>query len=184
MSKIIQLKDKEFELFIPEKKIVSTIRNMAEIIRRDIEGQNPLFVGILNGAYLFAAELTSLLPPVGELTFAAYSSYRGTRSQGVVQEVLPVRSDVRGRTVFLLEDVVDTGRTMQYVMRKMREAGAGKVCLATMLFKPDALECDLTPDYIGLEIANDFVVGFGLDYDGLGRPLRDIYRISNQKSLH
>ena len=86
--------------------------------------------------------------------------------------------------MFLLEDVVDTGRTMQYVMRKMREAGAEKVCLAPMLFKPDALECDLTPDYVGMEIANDFVVGFGLDYDGLGRSLRDIYRISNQKSLH
>jgi hypoxanthine phosphoribosyltransferase len=179
MEKKIRLKDKCFELFIPEEQIVGAIRTMADAIRRDTEGANPLFVGILNGAYLFAAELMSHLPPEYELTFAAYSSYQGTQSQGVVQEWLPVRDDVRGRWIVLLEDVIDTGCTMQYVMQKLRDEGAIQVSLATMLFKPDALKCDLKPDYVGLEIGNDFVVGFGLDYDGLGRTTRHIYRILN-----
>jgi hypoxanthine phosphoribosyltransferase len=179
MEEKIRLKDKDFELFIPEAEIVAAIRKMAGIIRRDTEGKNPLFVGILNGAYMFTAELMSHLPPACELTFAAYSSYRGTRSEGVVQEVLPVRGDITGRLVILLEDIVDTGLTMQYVMRKLQQSGAGRVCLATMLFKPHSLKCDLKPDYIGLEIANDFVVGFGLDYDGLGRTSRNLYKVQN-----
>lgn len=177
MKEKIRLKDKEFELFITEEKIVGAIRTMAEKIRRDTEGENPLFVGILNGAYLFAAELMPHLPPDSELTFAAYASYKGTQSQGTVQEILPVRNGVRGRTVVLLEDVVDTGQTMLYVMQKLREAGAKRVCLATLLFKPEALTCDLQPDYVGLEIASDFVAGFGMDYDGQGRTTRNIYRI-------
>lgn len=177
MEKEIRLNDKDFELFIPEAEVVASIRKMAEIIRCDTEGKNPLFVGILNGAYLFTAELMSYLPPTSELTFAAYSSYRGTQSAGVVQELLPVRSDVRNRLVILLEDIVDTGLTMQYVMQKLKQSGAGKVCLATMLFKPDSLKCNLKPDYVGMEIANDFVVGFGLDYEGLGRTSRNIYKI-------
>jgi hypoxanthine phosphoribosyltransferase len=177
MEKKIRLKDKDFELFIQEEEIVAAIKKMAEAIRRDTEGQNPLFVGILNGAYLFTAELMSHLSPACELTFAAYSSYRGTESAGVVQELLPVRNDVRDRLVILLEDIIDTGLTMQHVKRKLQEAGAGRVCLATMLFKPDSLKCDLKPDYIGLEIETDFVVGFGLDYDGLGRTSRNIYKI-------
>ncbi|MDR3267798.1 MAG: hypoxanthine phosphoribosyltransferase [Tannerella sp.] len=179
MENKIRLKDKAFELFIPEKEIVTIITGMAAAIRRDIEGQNPLFVGILNGAYLFTAELMSHLPPACELTFAAYSSYQGTHSNGVVRETLPIREDIRNRSVILLEDVVDTGLTMQYVIRKVREAGASDVRLATMLFKPASLKCDLKPDYVGLEIGEDFVVGFGLDYDGLGRTSRNIYKIQS-----
>ncbi|MDR1337259.1 MAG: hypoxanthine phosphoribosyltransferase [Tannerella sp.] len=177
MEEKIRLKDKDFELFIPEAEIVAAIRKMAGDIRRDTEGQNPLFVGILNGACMFAAELMRYLPPACELTFAAYSSYRGTQSEGVVREVLPVRGDINDRLVVLLEDVVDTGLTMQYVIRKLQQSGAGRVCLATMLFKPGSLKCDLKPDYIGMEIADDFVVGFGLDYDGLGRTSRNIYKV-------
>jgi len=179
MEKNIRLKDKNFELFIPEKEIVSVITGMANAIRRDIEGKNPLFVGILNGAYLFTAELMSHLSPASELTFAAYSSYQGTQSKGIVEETLPIRSDVRNRMVILLEDIVDSGLTMQYVIGKVKDAGAGEVRLATMLFKPDSLKCDLKPDYVGLEIGNDFVVGFGLDYDGLGRTSRNIYKVQN-----
>ncbi|MDR1455583.1 MAG: hypoxanthine phosphoribosyltransferase [Tannerella sp.] len=179
MDEKIRLKDKDFELFIPETKIVAAIRNLAGMIWRDAEGENPLFVGILNGACMFTAELMSYLPPDCELTFAAYSSYRGTRSEGAVQEVMPVRGDINDRLIILLEDIVDTGLTMQYVMRKLQKSGAGRVWLATMLFKPGSLKCDLKPDYIGMEIADDFVVGFGLDYDGLGRASRNIYKLQN-----
>ncbi|MDR1723822.1 MAG: hypoxanthine phosphoribosyltransferase [Tannerella sp.] len=177
MDKKIKLYDKTFELYIREADIVEAISRVAAEIRRDMEGKNPLFVGILTGAYMFVAELMSRMPPTSELTFAAYSSYHGTKSAGIVQELLPIRSDVRDRPIVLLEDIVDTGLTMQYVTRRLREGGAVDVRLATMLLKPGSLKCNLKPDYVGMEIDNDFIVGFGLDYDGLGRNSRNIYRI-------
>ena len=179
-EKQIQLKDKVFELYIPEEKIVSAITGMAEKIRQDMDGKNPLYVGILNGAYMFVAELMSKLPLTSELTFAAYSSYHGTKSDGIVKELLPIRSDTRDRPIVLLEDIIDTGLTMHYVTNRLREAGVTDVRLATMLIKPGSLQCDLQPDYVGMEIDNDFIVGFGLDYDGLGRTTRDIYKIKEQ----
>ena len=175
------LHDKAFDLYISEAEIVGAISKMADRIRRDMEGKNPLFVGILNGAYLFTAELMSRLPANWELTFAAYSSYHGTESSGAVQEILPVRSEMKGRPVVLLEDIIDTGLTMQYVKKRLHEQGATDVRLATMLFKPDSLRCDLQPDYVGLEIENAFIVGFGLDYNGLGRTSRNIYKIVQQQ---
>ncbi len=177
-EKRIQLYDKIFELYIPEDEIVSAISRIAYELRRDMEGKNPLFVGILNGAYLFVAELMSKLPPTCELTFAAYSSYQGTKSTGILHELLPVRSEVKGRPVILLEDVIDTGLTMQFVKRRLYEQGAKDVRIAAMLLKPESLQCDLKPDYVGIEIGNDFIVGFGLDYNGLGRTTRNIYKIS------
>ena len=178
-QKRIKLYDKTFELYLSEDKIVDAIARMADELRCDMEGKNPLFVGILNGAYLFAAELMSRLSPACELTFAAYSSYQDVKSTGTVQELLPIRREVKGRTVILLEDVIDTGLTMQYITKLIREKGATDVRIATMLLKPKALQCDLQPDYVGMEIENDFIVGFGLDYNGLGRTCRNIYKIIN-----
>jgi len=179
MKKTIRLKDKEFALYISEQEIVAAITRIAEEIKRDMEGKNPLFIGILNGAYMFVAELLCKISPSCELTFAAYRSYSGTKSDGIVQEILPIPKDVQGRPVILLEDIVDTGLTMQYVIGKLKESGAQDVRLATMLLKPNSLMCDLKPDYVGLEIDDEFIVGFGLDYDGLGRTTRDIYKIIN-----
>jgi hypoxanthine phosphoribosyltransferase len=142
-----------------------------------MEGRNPLFVGILNGAYMFVAELMSKLPPTFELAFAAYASYRGTKSEGIVKEVLPIHIDNKDRPVILLEDIIDTGLTMQYVMNRLRSIGAADVRLATMFVKPGSLKCDIRPDYVGMAIDDDFIVGFGLDYDGYGRSLRSIYKI-------
>lgn len=174
----IRLKDKEFELFIPEQKIEQAIEDMAKRIKADIEGTNPLFVSILNGAFMFTAELMRQLNGPYELTFARYSSYRGVSTTGCVNEIMPVCMDVSGRMVILLEDIIDTGTTMQYVMNKLKEQGAADVRLATMLFKPEALCCSLTPDYVGLEIPTDFIVGYGLDYDELGRAYKDIYKLA------
>lgn len=173
----IRLKDKEFELFLPEKEIKEAIAKMAERLRVDLEGACPLFVGILNGAFMFTAELMARLNASYEISFARYSSYKGTHTTGVVREIMPVQADVKGRTVILLEDIIDTGFTMRYVMDKIRNDGAAEVKLATMLFKPDALKCDLKPDYVGIEIPADFIVGYGLDYDEMGRGFRDIYKI-------
>ncbi|MDR2118120.1 MAG: hypoxanthine phosphoribosyltransferase [Tannerellaceae bacterium] len=173
----IQLKDKKFELFIPEQDIQAAIGRMAEQIRIDAEGRNPLFVGILNGAFMFIADLMHRLNGPYELTFARYSSYRGTRTGGTVHEIMPVKPSVEGRSLILLEDIIDTGLTMRYLMDKLKGEGARDVKLATMLFKPDALQYDVKPDYVGLTIPNDFIVGYGLDYDELGRAYRDIYRL-------
>jgi hypoxanthine phosphoribosyltransferase len=129
---------------------------------------------------MFAAELLCRISPDCEITYVAYRSYTGTKSDGIVQEILPLRVYKRERTVILLEDIVDSGLTMQYVINQLKKSGVEDVRMATMLFKPNCLKCDLKPDYVGLEIDDDFVVGFGLDYDGLGRTTRDIYKIINQ----
>ena len=177
VEKQIKLYDKTFELYISENEIVDAIAIVAEKIRCDMVGANPLFIGILNGAYMFVAELMSKLPPACELTFAAYSSYHGVKSTGIVQELLPIPKKNKDRPYILLEDIVDSGLTMQYVMNRLRDDGVKDVRLATMLLKPKALRCDLKPDYAGMEIENDFIVGFGLDYNGLGRNTRNIYKI-------
>ena len=179
MNKTIRLKDKEFALYIPEQEIVAAITRMAGEIKKDMEGKNPLFVGLLTGAYMFVAELLCKISPECEITFVAYRSYTGTKSDGIVQEILPLQIYRKDRTVILLEDIVDSGLTMQYVTDKLHASGIKDVRLATMLFKPNSLKCDIKLDYVGMEIDDEFVVGFGLDYDGLGRTLRDIYKITN-----
>jgi len=171
--------DKKFSLYIPEYEIVAAITRMAGEIKRDMEGKDPLFVGLLTGAYMFVAELLCKISPECEITFVAYRSYTGTKSDGIVQEILPLQIYRKDRTVILLEDIVDSGLTMQYVTNKLHESGIEDVRLATMLFKPNSLKCNIKLDYVGMEIDNEFVVGFGLDYDGLGRSLRDIYKITN-----
>jgi hypoxanthine phosphoribosyltransferase len=174
----IRLKDKDFDLFIPEKVIQASIARIAGQIEKDVEGKNPLFVGVLNGAFMFIADLMYYLNGPYELTFARYSSYQGGSSTGTINEIMPIRQDVRNRMLILLEDIIDTGFTMHYIMNKLRREGAADVKLATMLFKPAALQYDIKPDYVGLEIPNDFIIGHGLDYDGVGRAYRDIYKIA------
>jgi hypoxanthine phosphoribosyltransferase len=175
--KRIRLYDKEFELFISEKEIVKAISAIALQIKRDMEGKNPLLVGVLNGSFMFVAELMRQLNDSYELAFVRYASYKGTSTTGDVQEIMPLSTNVSGRTVILLEDIIDSGFTMQCVKNKLKNEGAVEVRLATMLFKPTALKCDLQPDYVGIEIPDRFVVGYGLDYNELGRTYRDIYTI-------
>ena len=173
----IRLKDKTFKLFIPCDEIRKAVARMAAEIRQDVEGKDVLFVCVLNGAFMFATELMNELDGAYELSFARYASYAGTDSTGVLREIMPVQESVAGRTVVLLEDIIDSGFTMQEVMRRLREQGAAEVKLATMLFKPESLRCALKPDWFGIQIPPAFIVGHGLDYDGLGRAYRDIYVI-------
>jgi len=175
----IRLWDKEFELFIPEQQIQEAIVEMAKRIKADTEGADPLFVSILNGAFMFTSELMRQLDGPYELTFACYSSYKGTSTSGTVNEIMPVKENVEDRMVIILEDIIDTGTTMKYVMEKLRQQGAKDVRLATMLFKPEAMKCNLIPDYVGLEIPPDFIVGYGLDFDKRGRAYKDIYKLAN-----
>ncbi|MDR3129205.1 MAG: hypoxanthine phosphoribosyltransferase [Tannerellaceae bacterium] len=177
MKKRVCVKDKEFELFLSEEEIKRAIGEIAFRIKRDLSGAHPLFVSILNGAFMFTAELMRHLDAPHDLVFARYSSYRGMETTGKVIEIMPVTTSIKGRTVILLEDIVDTGTTMQYVMEKLRQAGAEDIRLATLLFKPAALRCNLRPDYVGLEIPPVFIVGYGLDYNESGRTFKDIYRL-------
>lgn len=178
----IRLKDKNFKLFIPEAELKKAVARIAAEIKADVAGKDVLFVCVLNGAFMFASELMAELDDAYEVSFARYASYAGTKSTGELNEIMPIREKVRGRTVILLEDIVDTGFTMYHVLARLREQGAEEVKLATMLFKPESLRCDLRPDYVGMQIPPSFIVGHGLDYEGLGRAYRDIYVIDEENN--
>lgn len=175
--KRIKIEDLEFELYLSKERINEAVERMAKEIQRDCEGKNPLFVCILNGAFMFASELMGKLDTDYEVSFARYASYEGTSSTGQLREILPVTESLEGRNVVILEDLIDTGYTMSKVMDLFKERGAADIKLAVLLSKTDALQCDVKADYVGLEIPNDFIVGHGLDYNGKGRMYRDIYVI-------
>ncbi len=174
----IQIRDREFRLYIPHAKILTAIREMADKMRPDLEGKDPLFVCVLNGVFMFAAELISSLNLTeSEITFVKMASYRGTHSTGVIRQLIGLNENIEGRTVVVLEDIVDSGSTVENILRQLKEMNPGEIMIATLLLKPGAVIKDVKPDYVGLEIPNDFIVGFGLDYDGHGRNLKDIYSV-------
>lgn len=174
----IKVLDKEFELFIPYEKIRSVVDKMGEEMNRDLAGKKPLFLCVLNGAFMFAADIfkrISLLD--AEISFVKLASYEGTSSTGRVKELIGLNEDLEGRTVVVLEDIIDTGITIENTIKQIQAKNAAEVYVATLLLKPDALIKEVKMDYIGLEIPNDFIVGYGLDYDGCGRNLIDIYKV-------
>jgi hypoxanthine phosphoribosyltransferase len=173
----IKVHDKHFELFISSDTIQKTIEGMAEKLNNDLEGKNPLFLVVLNGAFIFAADLFKRMRIDCQVSFVKLSSYVGTETTNVVRELIGLDEVLRGRTVVIVEDIIDTGITMAETMSKLRKLEAAEVRLATLLFKPLAFQKDYNIDYIGMEIPNDFIVGYGLDYDGHGRNYPDIYKI-------
>ena len=173
----IELYGRVFAPYITYREIDAAIQRMAEEIRVDMEGKDPLYVVIMNGAFMFASELLSYIGTEHEVAFARYSSYQGTQSTFSLKEVMPVSAPLKGRHVVILEDLIDSGYTMQNVKALYLDEGAVEVRIAAMLTKPKALMCDIKADYVGLEIDNDFIVGHGLDYDDRGRMLRDIYKL-------
>ena len=173
----IKVHDKAFEIFLSAEKIQETIREMGEKINRDMQGKNPLFLVVLNGAFMFAADLIKHVDTACQISFVKLSSYVGTQSTNTVRELIGLDEVLHDRTVVILEDIIDTGVTMAETMTKLRKLEAKEVKLATLLFKPDAFVKNYSIDYIGIEIPNDFIVGYGLDYDGHGRNYPDIYKI-------
>ncbi len=173
----VNLKGKCFELYIPEAVISEAVRNMAQQIRLDFDGKTPLLLVMLNGAFMFASDLAQDLDNSFELCFVKYSSYEGMESTNELKEFLPVPDSIRNRDIIIVEDIVDSGYTMSKMKSLLKGKGAKEVYIATLLYKPDADKFEVNPDYVGFEIPNDFIVGHGLDYDGLGRCYRDIYRI-------
>jgi hypoxanthine phosphoribosyltransferase len=179
--KQVKLKDKEFGVSIPAEKIQQVISEMAIKINNDYKDKEvPLFISILNGSFMFTADLFKHIDFVCEVTFLKLTSYRGTASTGAVRQLIGVNEAIEGRDVVVLEDIVDTGITLEQILGQLKSFEPASVKVASLLYKPAAYQKDMTIDYIGMEIPNDFIVGYGLDYDGLGRNLADIYTLISE----
>jgi len=173
----IRVKNKKFSLFLDESEILTGINRVAENIRRDLKEKDPLFICVLNGAFMFASDLIKQLDFPCELCFIRLKSYEGTKTEGKAKEVYGLIEDIKNRHVVILEDIIDTGYTMYELMENLSKREPASLRIATMLFKPEALQLAIRPDYVAIQIPNDFVVGYGLDYEGHGRNLRNIYKI-------
>lgn len=178
---IIKIHDKYFKPFLGFEQINKEIDRVASEIARDTEGRTPLFLVILNGAFMFASDLLKKIEFPCEISFVKLASYQGTESSETVRQLIGFDEEIKGRTVIIVEDIVDTGITMESVLAQLKMMGASDVKIATLLFKPKAFRKSYKVDYVGLEIPNDFIVGYGLDYDGLGRNYKDIYKITENK---
>ena len=173
----IQIKDRQFKMSIPENEIQQAVKSVAEQMNKDLEGANPLFICVLNGAFMFAGDLMKYFTLPCEITFIKLTSYAGLYTSGDVKEIMGLSESVINRNVVVVEDIVDTGITMDKILTSLNAKGAKSIKVATFLQKPDALQRDITVDYVAIKIPNDFIVGYGLDYDGYGRNLRDIYTV-------
>jgi hypoxanthine phosphoribosyltransferase len=179
--KKVKIHDKTFQLFIPYEKIRATVERMAEKMNNDLNGKKPLFICILNGSFMFAAELFKRIDLIdSEISFVKLASYNGEQTTGNVKQLIGLNEKIEGRTVVVLEDIVDSGITIDNIQDQLKKLKPKKVSVATLLLKPDALIKEVELDYVGLEIPNDFIVGYGLDYDGYGRNLNDIYSVINE----
>ena len=173
----VTIKDKTFQTSIPEDEILKHVKAVAERINHDMADKHPLFLAVLNGAFVFAADLMRFITIPCEISFVKLASYQGTISTGKIREVLGINEDLTGRHVIIIEDIVDTGLTMKQMIESLGTRNPASVHICTLLLKPDKLKVDLDIEYAAMEIPNDFIVGYGLDYDQEGRNLRDIYKI-------
>jgi hypoxanthine phosphoribosyltransferase len=177
----VQVKDKFFKIYIEESKIMTAIQSIADRMNHDLAHENPIFIAVLNGAFMFASDLMKAVTIPSEISFTRVSSYKGMSSTGQMTVLMGLPQHLENRTVVLIEDIVDTGNTIEFLTKQLLHAKVKDVKIATLLFKPNAYKKEIVVDYIGLEIPNDFVVGFGLDYDGQGRNLRSIYSLDIEK---
>ena len=169
-----------FTPYITRDKIQERIREIGKEITRAYKGRKPLFLCVLNGAFPFASELFLNVDTDAEIAFIRLKSYEGTASSGVVKEVMGLTEDVSGRPVIVVEDIVDTGKTIKRLVERLKQENPAEIIIATLLFKPESLCTDVTPDYVGFSIPPKFIIGFGLDLDGLARNLQDIYVLKEQ----
>jgi len=177
MEKLVKLNDRTFRLYKSETEILSAVRAIANEINNDYLGKRPLIVPLLNGSFMFASDLMKELKLDCEISFIKTASYQGTSSTGVVNTIMGLSQPIEGRNLIVLEDIIDTGHTLAKVLPVLREGNPASLKVATLLLKPLAVQIPVTVDYVGMEIPNEFIVGYGLDYDGLGRNLRDIYQV-------
>jgi hypoxanthine phosphoribosyltransferase len=173
----IKINDRSFRVSITETEIKNRIKSLAAEISADMEGKNPLFLAVLNGSFIFAADLMREMTIPCEISFVKLASYQGTTSTGKIQEVIGINENLTGRTVIIVEDIVESGQTMKRMIESLGTRNPASVQICTLFFKPDKLKEDLTLDYVAFRIPDDFIVGYGLDYDQAGRGLKDVYSI-------
>jgi hypoxanthine phosphoribosyltransferase len=173
--KMKQIRDKNFVPFIESAPLQARIKVLAQEINKDYAGKNPLLIGVLNGSFMFVGDLFKSIDIDCEISFIRVSSYQSTESTGKVKQILGLKEDIQGRDIIIVEDIVDTGMTMQEILGQLASQKPASIKLMTLLYKPDALKVPLKIDYVGFEIENKFVIGYGLDYDGFGRNLDAIW---------
>lgn len=172
----MKIKDREFEVYITEAEINEVVRRIAAKINADYAGQKLLVCPVLTGSFLFAADLVRSLEMECEVEFVKYTSYEGMQSTGRVQAKLPFPARVKGRDVLIVEDIVDTGTSMGHMLCELEKLEPRSVKVCSLFLKPGCFRGGFEVDYVGKEIGNEFIVGYGLDYDGEGRTLKEIFR--------
>lgn len=177
--KEIKILDKTFREFITEEEIQTRVAELARKINTDMAGKDVVFLGILNGAFLFAADLFRRIEIDARISFVKLASYQGTSSSGTIKELIGWNEEIKNKTVIVIEDIVDTGHTIERIIGELTIRKAKEVRIATMFFKPAACNKKINLDYVGIEIPNDFVVGYGLDYNGYGRNSPSVYKLIN-----
>jgi len=176
--KKIQVKDLSFDLFISRSDLNARLKELGEDLSRDFQGEELVMLGVLNGAFIFMADLAREIDLQVSCEFLKISSYSGTKTTGEVKSILGLSIDLKGKNVLVVEDIVDTGISMNYLISELSKHNPKRLAIATLLFKKEAFRFNYGLDYVGFEIPNKFVVGFGLDYDGFGRNLPDLYQLS------
>ncbi len=177
----VTLKDKTFVPYITSDKILDSVKVMASKINEELSNEMPLFLVVLNGSFMFAADLLKEVTIPCEISFIKLASYHGTSSTGTVTEMIGLTEEIKGRTIVVVEDIVDTGITIEKLVALLIKKEVKQIKIASFLLKPEAYKKTIKIDYVGMEIPNDFVVGYGLDYDGLGRNMKDILVLENSK---
>ena len=177
MSTTIKVHDKYFEPYITGEEIVDKVKDLAQKINKDYEGRRPLFISILNGSFMFSADLFKYLTIEAEICFIKLASYKGTKSSGQVVTAIGLDIDIHGRDIIILEDIIDSGKTMNHFLPQVYNQQPSSLKIAILLHKPEATVYPIQIDYICFTIPNKFVLGYGLDYDGLGRNLAQLYQL-------
>ena len=177
--KNIIIQNKKFELFIPSEAIEKEVDRISVEMNRDLDGQLPIFLSLLNGSFMFTADLVKRFESHCHVSFVKMASYQGSQSTGNVQQLIGLNDDIKNRVVVIVEDIIDSGTTLFHFLKEIEKLQPKEIKVASMFFKPKACTHKIKIDYLGMEIPNDFIIGYGLDYDGFGRNLPDIYKITD-----
>ncbi len=175
--KQVKILDKTFSTYLTEAEILTKVKAVAQALNKDLEGKDPIFMGILNGSFMFASDLYKDITLDSQITFLKLASYQGTTTSGNIKRLIGINEDIKDKTVVVIEDIVDTGNTLESILKQLNGYEPKEIKIVTLLYKPEAYTKDFPIDYHCFSIPNDFILGYGLDYNGYGRNLRDIYKI-------